>query len=150
LKTGSRPLPPENSEAAKAYIARYTDFFHDASLDGLKVLVYQHSAVGRDLLVHLLRQFGAEVVPAGRSEDFVPVDTENINAAHLANIQGIVDDANGQVSAVISTDGDSDRPLLLAVVDGRVRFFPGDLLGMITAEYLGADAVVVPISCNDG
>jgi len=31
----------------------------------------------------------------------------------------------------------------------RVRFFGGDLVGMIVAEYLGADAVVVPISCND-
>jgi phosphomannomutase len=31
-----------------------------------------------------------------------------------------------------------------------VRFFGGDLVGMVAAEYLGADAVVVPISCNDG
>ena len=32
---------------------------------------------------------------------------------------------------------------------GRLRFFGGDLLGMVVAEYLGADSVVVPISCND-
>jgi phosphomannomutase len=32
---------------------------------------------------------------------------------------------------------------------GRVRFFGGDLVGMIVADYLRADAVVVPISCND-
>jgi phosphomannomutase len=32
---------------------------------------------------------------------------------------------------------------------GKVRFFGGDLVGMIVAEYLKADAVVVPISCND-
>jgi phosphomannomutase len=32
---------------------------------------------------------------------------------------------------------------------GRVQFFGGDLLGMVVAEYLQADAVVVPISCND-
>jgi phosphomannomutase len=143
-------LPPESSEAAHAYLSRYLDFFRPATLEGLKVLVYQHSAVGRDLLVDLLRQFGVEVITAGRSEDFVPIDTENINAAHLANIQSIVDASGESVSAVISTDGDSDRPLLLAVVDGRVRFFPGDLLGMVTAEYLADDAVVVPISCNDG
>jgi phosphomannomutase len=31
----------------------------------------------------------------------------------------------------------------------QVHFFSGDLLGMIVAEYLNADAVVVPISCND-
>jgi phosphomannomutase len=55
------------------------------------------------------------------------------------------------VDAVVSTDGDSDRPLILGVDrdSGRVRFFGGDLVGMVVAEYLGADAVVVPISCND-
>jgi phosphomannomutase len=150
LKVGPHALAPESCEAAQAYLARYLDFFRPATLEGLKVLVYQHSAVGRDLLADLLRQFGAEVIPAGRSEDFVPIDTENINAAHLVNIQSIVDGADNSVSTVVSTDGDSDRPLLLAVIDGLVRFFPGDLLGMITAEYLAADAAVVPISCNDG
>lgn len=30
------------------------------------------------------------------------------------------------------------------------RVFGGDLVGMVVAEYLQADAVVVPISCNDG
>jgi phosphomannomutase len=53
------------------------------------------------------------------------------------------------VWAVVSTDGDSDRPLILGVDSGKARFFGGDLGGMIVAEYLGADAVVVPISCND-
>jgi len=58
-------------------------------------------------------------------------------------------DGAGAVDAVVSTDGDSDRPLLLGVEGGRARFFGGDLLGMVAAEALGADAVVVPISCND-
>jgi phosphomannomutase len=54
------------------------------------------------------------------------------------------------VWAVVSTDGDSDRPLILGLdQNGGVRFFGGDLVGMIVAEFLGADAVVVPISCND-
>jgi phosphomannomutase len=151
FKSGHRDLPPESDAAYRAYIARYRDFF-PSDLNGCRVLVYQHSAVGRDLVVELLRGFGAEVIPAGRSEDFVAIDTENINAAHLANIQAIVDDAvaqYGPLSAVVSTDGDSDRPLLLGVEDGKVVFFPGDVLGMITAEYLGADSVVVPISSND-
>jgi phosphomannomutase len=30
-----------------------------------------------------------------------------------------------------------------------VRFLPGDLLGIVVAEHLGADAVAVPISAND-
>ncbi|MFO1417827.1 MAG: hypothetical protein U1E83_04090 [Methylotetracoccus sp.] len=59
--------------------------------------------------------------------------------------------AHGRIDAVVSTDGDSDRPLILGVdADGtRLRFFGGDLVGMVTAEFLGADAAVVPISCND-
>lgn len=143
-------LPPSSDAAARAYLERYTDFFAGLRLDGLRLLVYQHSAVGRDLLVELLRRFGAEVVPAGRSETFVPIDTEAIGAAELAVIQGLVDE-HGPCDAVLSLDGDSDRPLLLGVEPGtrRVRFFSGDLLGMVTAEYLDADAVVVPISCND-
>jgi phosphomannomutase len=86
----------------------------------------------------------------GRSEEFVPIDTENIDAAQLAAIQNLADSASA-TDAVVSTDGDSDRPLLLGVdpASRKVRFFGGDLLGMIVAEFLGADAVVVPISCND-
>jgi phosphomannomutase len=30
-----------------------------------------------------------------------------------------------------------------------VRFLPGDLLGIVVAGYLRADAAVVPISAND-
>jgi phosphomannomutase len=138
--------PPE---APSDWIARFADFFPGTPLQGMRVLVYQHSAVGRDLLVVLLRHLGAEVVPAGRSEAFVPIDTENIGAPELAAIQALVD-ANGLLNAVVSTDGDSDRPLVLGVENGKARFFGGDLVGMIVAEYLGADAVVVPVTCNDG
>jgi phosphomannomutase len=121
----------------------------------MKLLVYQHSAVGRDLIVELLRAFGAEVITAGRSDTFVPIDTENIDAGQLAIIQTLVDESietHGPLFAVVSLDGDSDRPLVLGVdpMTSSVRFFGGDLVGMVAAEYLGADAVVVPISCNDG
>jgi phosphomannomutase len=51
---------------------------------------------------------------------------------------------------VVSTDGDSDRPLILGVdADNRVHFFGGDLLGIVVADYLNADAISVPISAND-
>ena len=148
-------LPDELDDARRAYIARYTDFFAGASLAGKRLLVYQHSAVGSDLLVEILDRLGAEVIPAGRSDTFVPIDTENIEADQLAIIQKLADEAaaeHGPLDAVVSTDGDSDRPLILGVdpKTGRVRFFGGDLVGMIVAEYLHADAVVVPISCNDG
>ena len=148
LKSGHRDLPAAIGDARRAYIDRYVRFFEGKSLAGRRLMVYQHSAVGRDLLVDLLREFGADVVPAGRREDFVAIDTENIQAPQIAAIQKLVAE-HGPVDAVISADGDSDRPLLLTVSDLKVKFWPGDLLGMVTAEYLGADAVVVPISCND-
>ncbi len=153
LKSGHQALPKEQGEARAAYIDRFIGFFAGSSLKGWRILVYQHSAVGRDLLVEILEQLGAEVVKGGRSETFVPIDTENIDAAQLAVIQALADEAagGGPLDAVVSTDGDSDRPLVLGVdaKTGRVQFFGGDLVGMVVAAYLQADAVVVPISCND-
>ena len=156
---GSRSLPPAIPDASREYLHRYTDFFDGQDLRGMRLLVYQHSAVGRDLLMDVLRRFGAEVIPAGRSETFVPIDTEAIDAAQLRVIESLAAAAwnkHGPIDAVVSTDGDSDRPLILGVApvrEGatpcRVRFFGGDLVGMIVAEYLRADAVVVPISSND-
>ena len=148
FKTGHAELSPSIDDARAAYIRRYTEFFADRSLRGKRLLVYQHSAVGRDMLVEILQNLGAEIVVAGRSETFVPIDTENIDDTQLAAIQKLVDAAGG-VDAVVSTDGDSDRPLLLGVENGRAKFFGGDLVGMLVAEFLGADAVVVPISSND-
>jgi phosphomannomutase len=151
LKSGHQELPAEHGTARAAYIERFTNFFHGATLQGRHILVYQHSAVGRDLLVEILERLGAEVVKSGRSDTFVPIDTENIDAAQLAVIQGLADASSGPLHAVVSTDGDSDRPLVLGVdpLTGQVHFFGGDLVGMVVAEFLQADAVVVPISCND-
>jgi phosphomannomutase len=152
-----QPLSPATAAGREAYLRRFTEFFAGQSLKGLRLVVYQHSAVGRDLLVELLQALGAEVIPAGRSETFVPIDTEAIDDATLASICELAEHASlahGRVDAVVSTDGDSDRPLLVSIdydEAGRTvaKFFGGDLVGMVVAEFLGADAVVVPISCND-
>ena len=148
FKAGHQELSPVSDAGREQYCKRYTGFFAGHSLQGLRLLVYQHSAVGRELLADLLRSLGATVIPAGRSDTFVPIDTENIDAERLAAIEALAAEA-GDLDAVVSTDGDSDRPLILAVENGRVRFFSGDLVGMLVAEYLGADAVVVPVTCND-
>jgi phosphomannomutase len=154
FKSGHRELSAETGDARSEYVDRYLSFFEDLSLEGKRILVYQHSAVGRDLLVEILERLGAEAIPTGRSESFIPIDTENIDRAQLATIQALADEAapkHGPIDAIVSTDGDSDRPLILGVnrATGEARFFGGDLVGMVVAEYLGADAVVVPISCND-
>lgn len=154
FKKGLRPtLPPVNDAARHDYLRRYLDFFPAYGLRGLRVVFFQHSAVGRDLLVELLRQLGAEVIPAGRSEEFVAIDTEDITHERLHDLQGMADDAiaeHGPIHAVLSTDGDSDRPLVLGIDQhNKVRFFGGDLLGIVVADYLDADAISVPISAND-
>lgn len=155
FKSGSKQLSVEHPDAAEIYRQRYVNFFGGNALSGMRLLVYQHSAVGRDLVVEILRALGAVVVAVGRSETFVPIDTENMDAEQLAVIQSLYQQAlsdHGQFDAIVSTDGDSDRPLLLGVDEqtAAVRFFGGDLVGMLTAKLLGADAVVVPISSNDG
>ncbi|MDQ2773989.1 MAG: phosphomannomutase [Acidobacteriota bacterium] len=154
LKRGHSPLPQEHSEGRSAYVDRYTGFFADSTLRGKRIVLYEHSAVGRDILREILQWFDAEVIPAARSSSFVPIDTENIDAAQLDLIQRLTTEAaaaHGPIDAVLSVDGDSDRPLLLGVCPstGQVHFFGGDLVGMIVASYLNADSVVVPISCND-
>lgn len=153
LKGRSLELPPVDDRARIEYLKRYQEFFADDSLKGLRVVCYQHSAVGRDLLVEVLGALGAEVLPMGRSESFVPIDTEAIDAACLAGMNQLVAEAtaqHGPIDALLSTDGDSDRPLVLGVDSkGVAHFVSGDRLGMVVAGFLGADAVVVPISCND-
>ena len=149
LRSGTTELVSPMPQGKTGYIQRYLDFFKGDSLKGMKLLVYQHSAVGRDLIAELFQLLGAEVVPAGRSDTFVPIDTEAIDQAQLNTVQALYDSTGQTFDAVLSTDGDSDRPLLLAPQDGKLRFFSGDLLGMVVADFLGADAVVVPISTND-
>jgi phosphomannomutase len=148
-------LSPIVDVARSAYITRYLELFRSAAWTGRRIVVYEHSAVGRGILTDILDQLGAEVIPVGRSETFVPIDTENINREQVDLITALCKPiaAEGKsIDAIVSTDGDGDRPLLFAwdPVAQTPRFFSGDLLGMVTAEYLRADAIVVPITCNDG
>jgi phosphomannomutase len=148
LRGGHRDLPVALPAAERVYIDRYARFFSPGALNGRRVLLYQHSAVGRDMLSDVLGALGAEVIPAGRRDDFVAIDTEAIGERELAAIQALAE-KSGPVFAIVSLDGDSDRPLILGIENGSVRFYSGDLVGMIVAEYLDADGVVVPITCND-
>lgn len=143
-------LPDVMPDGRDLYLERYFDFFPEDALRGQRVVVFQHSAVGRDLLTELLTRLGAEVVPMERSETFIPIDTEDVTTERLATLQEMAERAGGPPTALVSTDGDSDRPLVCGIdAGGRVRFLGGDLLGILVADYLGADAVVVPVSAND-
>jgi phosphomannomutase len=52
---------------------------------------------------------------------------------------------SGAFDALVTTDGDADRPL---VADAAGRILRGDVLGLITARHLGVDTVVVPVTAG--
>ena len=64
--------------------ARYAGM--PVSLRGLRIGVYQHSSVARDVLVRILQRLGVDVVPLGRAETFVPVDTEALRPEDVAGL----------------------------------------------------------------
>lgn len=131
------------SAALLAYQQRYTQLLPSGALKGLRVGVYQHSAVGRDLLAQILQKLGATVVALGRSEQFVPIDTEAVSPQDEA--QAAKWCQAHELHAVVSTDGDGDRPW---VCNERGHFLRGDVLCTLVAHWLGASTVVTPVSSN--
>jgi len=138
-------LPPVDDGIAAEYTERFTSSFSPSSLSGLRVGVFAHSAVGRDLLVKILGSLGADCVCFGRVEDFVAVDTEAVSADHMDQMRQALN-THG-LDAVVSTDGDGDRPLLL---DESGQQINGDVLGALTARFLGAKTVVTPLTSTSG
>lgn len=134
-----------HADAAPAFVARYVSAYGDQALAGQRIGVWSHSAVGRDLLIATLRGLGAKVVEVARSQSFIPVDTEAVSPQARALLAKAV--ADHGLDAIASTDGDGDRPLL---ADGTGRVIAGDILGQITAQSLGAQVVVTPVSSNTG
>lgn len=127
-----------------AYTERYVAAF-GCSLQGMRIGIYGHSAVGADLLDTLLSALGAETVMLGRSDIFIPVDTEAVSADVRDMLRGWAN--GGGFDAIVSTDADGDRPL---VTDENGTVIPGDVLGQITAAALQANIVVTPVSSNTG
>jgi phosphomannomutase len=144
LKMAPAPAAVERAAEA-AYLQRYLGLFPDEKpLAGKRVVVYQHSAVGRDLLVRVLESLGATPIAVGRSNAFIPVDTEDLSEEDERRFRVLA--SRHTPDAIISTDGDGDRPLF---VDEHGRFHSGDVLGIVTADFLGATFAAVPISTTD-
>lgn len=130
-------------DVATPYIARYVDAFGSQALSGMTLGVYEHSAVGRDILVALVTALGGTAVSLGRADRFIPVDTEAIRPEDQALAQQWAADL--RLDAILSTDGDSDRPLL---ADECGTWMRGDVLGILCARALGIAAIATPVSCN--
>ncbi|AOZ69316.1 phosphomannomutase [Rhodobacter xanthinilyticus] len=129
--------------AGAAYVARYVSAFGAQALAGLRLGIYQHSSVARDLLVDLVTGLGATAVPLARSEVFIPVDTEAVDPETRAMLAALC--AEHRLDAVLSTDGDADRPML---TDDAGRVIAGDILGVLSAAQLGAEVICTPVSSN--
>ncbi len=133
LKITSTPI--------ESYRNRYLQFFPAHFLQGMRIGVYEHSSVARDFLLNILTEFGATVISLGRTDDFVPIDTEAVSDADQALGKSWANQY--KLDAILSTDGDADRPL---ISDEFGNWFRGDVVGLLCAKYLGAKKVVTPIS----
>ena len=132
---------PESDEALEHYRQRCTGLLRPGALKGMRVGVYQHSSLARDLLPEVLEHYGADVVRFGWSDAFVAVDTEAVDAEVAQMLAQTVE--SEKLDAIVSTDGDADRPLVVADNGQLVR---GDELGILTAQFLRADVVVTPVT----
>jgi phosphomannomutase len=142
--------PPSSSEppaispdALENYTSRCLSLLESGSLSGRRIGVYQHSSVARDLIVAVLQELGADAVALSRSEVFVPVDTEALRPEDIQFADAAV--KKYKLDALVSTDGDADRPL---IADEQGSFLRGDSVGLLTARFLHADAVVTPVTSN--
>ena len=162
------------------YTDRYKNVFGNQTFaPGIKIFLYQHSAVGRDMIKEIFEGLGAEVLAPDksieieyadedgikrfekvnlRSNEFVSVDTESVSTKTMAIFRKAMYDNDLDIG--ISMDGDSDRPLLVyRVYSGgeptdEVRYVTGDILGLLAVlglEKMGVriDSVSVPVSAND-
>lgn len=133
----------DSAAPGEAYVARNVGFFGPGALSGRRIGLWQHSAAGRDLTRAVLEGLGAETVVLGRTDEFVPIDTEALDPADAQRIAAWV--ATHRLDALVSTDGDGDRPL---VADETGTVLRGDALGTLAAHALGADAVACPLNAS--
>ncbi|MBH0066660.1 phosphomannomutase [Pseudoalteromonas sp. NZS100] len=134
---------PLDVSACESYTLRYTSLFNADTLKGKKIGIYEHSSAGRDIYKVLFEKLGAEVISLGRSDEFVPIDTEAVSDEDK---QRALDWSNEySFDAIFSTDGDGDRPL---IADENGNWLRGDILGLLCSQLLKIEALATPVSCN--
>lgn len=138
-----KTLPKVCLNASKLYKKRYQSFFNPEMLKGMRVGVYEHSSVARDIIKELLQYFKADVVSLERTDTFVPIDTEAVTEEDKIKALNWV--KKYKLDAIVSTDGDGDRPL---ISDEKGQWFRGDIVGLLCANYLNATHIVAPINVN--
>lgn len=135
--------PDGQAAAALLFAGRNRILLAPGSLSGLRIGVYEHSTVARDMLTDIVKFYGAEAVRLGRSDTFIPVDTEALSNETIRLLKGWA--CEFALDAIVSADGDGDRPL---VADETGEPLRGDLLGLIAARALRARTLVTPVTSN--
>lgn len=135
--------PDITAAAYDYYINRYVAFFPPLCFKGKHIGLYEHSSVARQAFKVVLEKLGAKVTSLGRSDKFISVDTEAIRPEDIASAKQWAQQHD--FDCIVSTDGDGDRPLI-SNEDGQ--WLRGDIAGILCAQYLEAEAVVTPVSCN--
>lgn len=135
------PLPAVDGAPLALYLDRYRNAFSPDALAGLRIGIYEHSSVARDLLHELFRALGAQTRGLARSDSFVAIDTEAVRPEDRALARAWA--ADGSLDAIVTTDGDADRPL---IADETGQWLRGDLLGLLCARELAAGTVVTPVN----
>lgn len=133
----------QQDKATQEFIERYTNVLPE-TLKNIKIVLYEQSSVGREILKDILEKLGAEVITEGRSQKFIPIDTEKMSEDTLEQLKYLA--KKHKPFCVVSMDGDADRPIL---TDENGEFIQGDLLGLIVSMYLKPEFVAIPVSSND-
>jgi phosphomannomutase len=144
-ESASGPAPVRGGQSQldvfAPYLARYIGFFGPHALTGLNIGVYLHSAAGGGVLADALARLGAKIVPYGASDTFLAVDTEALDGALIEGAAAMI--ATHGLDAVVSTDGDGDRPL---IIDAAGVPLGGDVIGALTARALGIGTIATPVT----
>lgn len=155
-----------DEKARTEYIERFDVF---GKFGGERVVVYwDQTTVGQEVQPEILERAGFKVVHAyeldekyrmNSGDDFLAVDTEKpdkpIPQFENKTLKGVLRDIatkakakeeyGESVFAVITSDGDADRPVFSGE---NGEFLMGDKLGVLVSMFLRPDFVSVPATCN--
>ncbi len=149
-----------NNFAKELYIERYKKAF-SRILEGEKLVFYEQTSVGRDIIPKVFEELGAEVIRVEKideTKEFIPIDTEDMKPSILDKMANLA--YENHCNICLTADGDADRPALLYLKkdesgsveykDGKpaFEFIKGDKLNVIATLLLKPDFVAVPIHIN--
>jgi phosphomannomutase len=145
---GSNPKPAAVDYDAQASLfanwhQRHVKLVDRDMLRQMRIGIYIGSSVAANALQDLIQDLGGQVIAFGRNRVFCPLDTEAVDKKILNICRQAITEY--KLDAVVSTDPDGDRPL---VVDEQGNMIRGDLLGWNAAKWLGADHVITTITAN--